>query len=247
MSKLSKNQKGIAQLYVIIAVIIVLAAGGVIAWQATKKSTPTAPSSTASANTATVSSACLKSYNDSALCAFAEHTKIADQQYVAIGTATSGTGTTSTFTVSNDGKGNTEVIYGSNGQEISSISLGGITYIQVGTGTTWLEYSSSTLGSAGVAPNPTSGFDLNFNTATPAGVTVTKKGTSACGSLTCYGYKVADVSTPTTTTYVYFDTHNYLLRHWTSNDTTTGVSVNLTFSYHLVTIAKPSPVQQVTT
>jgi hypothetical protein len=247
MSKLSKNQKGMAQLYVIIAVIIVLAAGGVIAWQATKKSTPTAPSNTASANTATVSSACLKAYNDSSLCAFAEHTKIANQQYVAIGTATSGTGTTSTFTVSNDGKGNTEVIYGSNGQEISSISLGGITYIQEGTGTTWLEYSSSTSGSATVAPNPTSGFDLNFNTATPVGVTVTKEGTSACGSLTCYGYKVVDVSTPTTTAYVYFDTHDYLLRHWTSNDTTTGVSVNLTFSYHSVTIAKPSPVQQITT
>ena len=188
----------------------------------------------------------MKAYNDSNLCAFANHTNIASQQYVAIGTATTGSGTSSTFTVSNDGKGNTEVTYGSNGQEVSSISLDGVTYVQEGTGTTWLEYSSGAVGATAV-PNPTSGFDLNFNSSTPAGVTVTKEGTSACGSLSCYGYKVVDVATPTTTAYVYFDTHDYLLRHWTSNDTTTGVSVNLTFSYKTVTITKPSPVQQITT
>ncbi len=248
MRKLSANQRGIAQLYIIIAVIVVLAGGGIIAYQATKKSTPNSPTSnSAKTTTATVSSACLKSFNDSALCAFAEHTNIASQQYVAIGTATTGSGTSSTFTVSNDGKGNSEVTYGSNGQEISSITLNGVTYVQDGTGTTWLEYSSSTLGTTTTVPNPTSGFNLNFNTSTPAGVTVTKVGTSACGSLTCYGYKVVDASTPTTTAYVYFDTHNYLLRHWTSSDTTTGVNVNLTFSYKSVTITKPSPVQQVTT
>jgi len=236
-----------AQLYVIIAIIVVLVGGGVVAYEATKKSTPNSPTTVSQkASTATVASACLKSYNDSQLCAFAEHTNIASQQYVAIGTATIVNGTSPTFTVSNDGKGNREVTYGYNGQEISSITLNGITYIQEGSGTTWLEYTASSTVAAS-APNPTSGFDLNFNTSTPAGVSVTKVGTSACGSLTCYDYKVVDVATPTTTAYVYFDTHDYLLRHWTSSDSTTGVNVNLTFTYKSVTITKPSPVQQITT
>lgn len=248
MPRLSTNQKGIAQLYVIIAVVVVLIGGGIVAWQATKKSTPNTPTSAAAkASNVSDSAACLKAYNDSALCAFANHTNITSQQYVAIGTATSATGTSSTFTVSNDGKGDSEVTYGSNGQEISSITLAGTTYVQEGTGTTWLAYSSTSQAGVTVVPNPTSGFNLNFNSSTPAGVTVTKEGTSACGSLTCYGYKVVDAATPTTTAYVYFDTHDYLLRHWTSSDTSTGEAVNLTFSYHSVNITKPSPVQQVTT
>jgi len=154
MLKLSGNQKGLAQLYIIIAVIVVLAGGGPLPTKQLRitPNSPTTPA--AKAQTATVASACLKAYNDSNLCAFANHTNIASQQYVAIGTATTGSGTSSTFTVSNDGKGNTEVTYGSNGQEVSSISLDGVTYVQEGTGTTWLEYSSGAVGATAFPTQP---------------------------------------------------------------------------------------------
>jgi hypothetical protein len=248
MTRLSSNEKGVGGSLVIIVIVVVLAVAGVITWQLTKKSpssTPTSSSVSAkTASSAAVSSACLKQFNDNSLCAFAEHTNISSQQYVAMGTATSATGTKSTFTVKNDGKGNTEVIYGSNGQQLTSISLDGVTYIQSAPGGTWYEYSGSSLSSATSVPNPTSGFNLNFTTTTPAGVKVTKIGTASCGSLSCEEYKVVVASAPTATQYVYFDTSDYLLRQWASNEPG-GVSVNLTFSYPAVTITKPSPVQQI--
>lgn len=250
MPKLKNHEKGVGSVF-IIAIVVVLAVAGVVTWQLTKKSSPKTPSSTNSTNTAntsgSVSSSCLKAYNDNALCAFAEHANISNQEYVATGTATNSTGSKSTYTVKNDGKGNTEVTYSSNGQQLSSINLDGATYIQTGTSSSWLEYSGTSLGAATAAPNPTSGFKLDFTTSTPAGVSVTKEGTTSCGSLTCYKYKVIDSSTPTATEYVYFDTSSYLLRQWTSNDTSSGISVDLTFSYPSVTITKPSPVQQIST
>jgi len=248
MSKLTRDENGIGQVLIIVLIVIVLAVAGGVVWKLTKKNSNTNTSSTTTSATASkpaISSACLKSFNDNSLCAFAEHTNINSQQYVATGTATTATGATSTFTVQNDGKGNTEVAYGSSGKQISSISLDGVTYIQEGAGTTWLEYSSASLGQAAAAPNPTSGFNLNFTTTTPAGVTVTKQGTAACGALSCNKYKVVVAATPGATQYVYFDSKDYMLRQWTSSDPSTGINVNLTFSYPSVTITKPSPVQQI--
>jgi hypothetical protein len=252
MPRLRDDEKGIGRVLIIGIIVVVIAIVAVVIWQTTKKSSTTSSVSTTSTSAKTttspaISSACLKSYNDNSLCAFANHTNIASQQYTANGTATSGTDVTSTYTVQNDGKGNTEVSYSSNGKQISAITLDGSTYLQTGANTTWLEYSGSSLGSATTVPNPTSGFNLNFTKSTPAGVTVTKDGTATCGNLECYKYKVVNASTPTTTEYVYFDTNDYLLRQWTSNDTSSGVLVNLTFSYLPVTITKPSPVQQIST
>lgn len=254
MSKLIKNENGIGQVLVIAIIVVVLVVAGLIIWQATKtKKSPTsniAPTSASTTKTTSkplVSSACQKVFNDSSLCAFAAHSNISTMAYNATGTSTSATGSKSTFTVVNDGKGNTEVTYSNGGQLLTSVTLDGNTYVQTGAGGTWYEYSGSSLGSAQSVPNPTSGFNLNFTTSIPAGVSVSKVGTSACGNLTCNQYKVTDSSTPTTTEYVYFDTTNYLLREWTSNDTSTGVSVDLTFSYPSapITIKMPSPVQQI--
>lgn len=248
MSMLTRNEKGIGQVLLIAIIIVVLVLAGGVIWKLTKKNSNTntnASTTSASGSQSAVSSTCLQSFKDRSLCAFAEHTNINSQQYAATGTATTAAGATSTFTVQNDGKGNTEVTYSSSGKQISSISLGGATYIQEGAGTTWLEYSSAALGQAAAAPNPTSGFNLNFTTTTPAGVTVTKQGIVACGSLSCDKYKVVVAATPGATQYVYFDSKDYLLRQWTSSDPSTGVHVDLTFTYQPVMITKPSPVQQI--
>lgn len=247
MPRLTRNEKGVGSAVLIAVIVVVIAAVGVVAWQVTKKSpskTVSTTISTKAVSTAAESSSCLKEFNDASLCAFAEHTNISSREYVATGTATNATGTKSTFTVKNDGKGNTEVTYGSGGQNLTSISLGGVTYIQSSPGGVWYEYSGSSLGSATSVPNPTSGFNLNFTSTTPAGVKVTKVGTASCGSLSCAEYKVVVASDPTAIQYVYFDKSNYLLRQWTSTEPG-GVAVDLTFSYPSVTITKPSPVQQI--
>ena len=193
----------------------------------------------------TVNAACLKDFSDSKLCAFAEHTALSTMQYVAVGTATNAAGTSTSFTVKSDGKGDKDITYMSGSEQISAVILDGITYVQESAGGTWYEYTTG--GSSFTAADPTLGFTFNFNQATAAGVSVTKEGTAACGSLTCYKYKVIDSTIPGGTAYVYFDTNAYLLRQWTSTNTTTGISVNLTFSYPAVTITEPSPVQQTTT
>lgn len=246
MPKLTKNESGIGYVFIIILVVVVLAAAGLIAWKVTKKNSNPSTSSTAAtaktvSNTA-VSSACMKAYNDSALCAFAGHTNLSTQSYVATGTAVNSSGVHASFTSQSDGKGDTSVVYSSNGEQLSSISLDGNTYVQSSPGTTWIEYSKNSLGSAAV-PNPTSGFDLNLNNSASKQVTVIKDGTTACGDLTCYKYQVEDPSTPDAIEYVLFDTSSHLLREWISNNSSTGEAVSVSFAYQSVNITKPSPVE----
>ena len=237
-----KDSKGISRPIIIalIAIVLVIIAGAVI-WQLTKKSSPGGSAATTPTPTAVaVSSSCMKTFNDNTLCAFAEHIKLSAMEYVATGTAANAAGASSTFTVKNDGQGNKELTYSKGSEQISAITLDGVTYLQEGAGTTWSQYSA---GNAPAAANPVGSFNLNLDTASTAGLTVTKEGTSACGNLTCFGYKVVDASDPGGTAYIYFDNHNYLLRHWTSHNTKTEISVDLALSYPTVNISKPSPVQ----
>lgn len=243
MSKLAKRQDGLSSLLIIALVVAVLVVVGVVIWQVTKTSPTKSVSTTVSG---TNSSACVKAVGSSSFCAFATNSNISSKEYIATGTATTSSGQTSSYTVQNDGKGNTEVTYTSAGKQISAITLDGSTYLQSGSGTTWIEYTGSQSSAVSV-PNPVSGFNLNFTSNIPKGVTVNSEGTAACGSLTCNKYKVNLASTATATQYVYFDTSNYLLRQWTFSDSSTKISVNLTFDYQSVTITKPSPVQQIST
>jgi hypothetical protein len=251
MSRRIRDEKGLSKILiiVIIAVIIILVATGLIIWQLTKKTSTTTTTKAATNSSVVVSSACMKAFSDKTLCSFAGHTNIGSIAYIATGTAVNGSGVKSSYTVKHDGKGNTSVNYSTNGEQVSSIVLNGATYMQMGAGTTWLTYSSSSTTSAALAavPNPVSGFNLNFNQTTPAGVTVNKVGTVTCGSYNCYKYQVKTAASPTRTQYVMFDTTNYLLRSWTYSDSTSGISVDVGFSYQSVTIVKPSPVKQITT
>lgn len=166
-------------------------------------------------------------------------------QYEAAGTVTTSSGTTYTFTDEHDLSGNKDLSYTSGTKQISIITLNGIIYYQDGTGTIWYEYASGNAPSS--LTDPTGSFNFDFTAATKAGLSVTKEGTATCGSLTCYEYRVTDTTDPGGIAYIYFDTSSYLLRKWTSTNSVTGLSSNMTFTYPSVTIAKPSPVQVVTT
>jgi len=59
--------------------------------------------------------------------------------------------------------------------------------------------------------------------------------------LTCFKYQITDTSTPTTETFVWFDTKDFLLRRITTKD---GVNTSdMTLSYDKVSISTPSPVK----
>jgi hypothetical protein len=245
MTKLSDKQMGVSRIIVVVAVIVVLAAAGVLTWALTKKSSNN--NTTPPTSTVAVNSNCQNYYHDSTLCAFANHISLSTYAYSASGTATGSSGTQYSFTFKNDGKGNREIIYTANNEQISAIILSGAEYIQSGSGATWLEYSGSSLGSVQNVPDPTSNFNLSFTTTELAKYSFNKVGTVACGSLSCVKYKVNILASPAIVQYVYFDTSSYLLREWSYNNPATGVSVTSNISYSAITISAPSPVQQVTT
>lgn len=237
----STGKKGLSQVALFILAVVVLIVVGVFYLETYKHSTTTSTSTKTTPSVAE-SSSCLKAYNDKALCAFAEHMKISTQQYIANGTATNSSGGVSNYTVKNDGKGNKEVVYTSSGNQITSITYGGTEYVQTGSGATWYKSPASTT-TASVATNPTSGFTLNLSNGKTVGVTVTKAGTASCGKYSCDKYKVVTDSTPNATQYVYFDSSKYILREWTYNNPTSGISVDLTFNFQPVTIIKPTSAQ----
>ena len=252
MSKITKHEGGVGNIIIIAIIVIVLVVAGVIIWQVTKKS-PSKPSSSITNSTATtsstnpnISSACQKIFNDDKLCAFAEHTNIDTISYIANGTAYEGSnGTKISFTVQHDSKNNSFLTYSKNGQQISIINFNGVTYMQDGLNTTWLEYTNSSAAASAGIPNPVGNFELKFDSSTGTGLMAIKDGTATCGKLTCYKYQIKDTSKPTTIQYVWFDNKDYLLREYSFNNSSTGASADINFLYGSVTIAAPSPVQTV--
>jgi outer membrane lipoprotein-sorting protein len=250
MKKIAKAEKGLSSILITAIIVVILAVAGVVIWQVTKKSptsntAATNTASTTSAANANISSACLKIFNDDKLCAFAEHTDIETIEYVATGTAVNGSGTSGSFTVQHDSSNNSSIVYTTSSKQLSEINFDGATYVQNGSGTTWYEYTTSNQASAAGIPNPVSSFELKFNTGNGNGYTAIKDGTAPCGNLTCYKYQVKVASSPDTTQYVWFDTKDYLLREFSYNDSSTGISADINFSYQSVKIAAPSPVQVV--
>jgi outer membrane lipoprotein-sorting protein len=180
----------------------------------------------------------MAAYHDDNLCKFASHTSLDKVAYTAALKVTQTDGTNSTTTLQSDGKGNTALTGSSNGQQLNSITLNGVTYIQTnGTGP-WTKYATN-------APttDPTTNMNLSIGT---AGITFKSLGTEACGSLTCYKYQVTSAASPAATQYVWFDNSSYLMRRWQYTDPSSGTT-DMTINYQAVTITQPSPVQDLPT
>jgi outer membrane lipoprotein-sorting protein len=236
MKRLKHDERGVAHLLIVAGI-------GVTAWRVASKSKPvvlTASGSSTKTSAATTSSAsdssCLAIYHDANICNFATNSNdFTKTAYTASITATQ-SGTSSTMTLKNDGKGDTDLKGTSNGQTFESITIGATTYIQEnGTGS-WIEYPS---GTTTPTTNPTNSMDIGVGN---SGITFKSEGTAACGSLTCYKYQVVDSNTPTATQYVYFDKSAYKLRGWQYTDGS-GNTSDMTVTYGSVNIATPSPVE----
>ena len=234
--KVHVNEKGVGHV-VVVVVIVVLVAIGLVAWLvASNKKSPSTNGSTSSTSSSAAYSSCMRSYSDSRLCNFAANSAdFSKTAYTATLNITQ-SGTTSTATLKSDGKGNTDLTTTSNGESINAISLNGNTYLQENGSGTWIEYPS---GTSAPTSSPTSNMNIAVGS---SGITYRYLGTSSCGSLTCYEYKIDDSSMADTTQYAWIDTASYKLREWKATDSS-GNTTTMTITYTPVTISTPSPVE----
>ena len=252
------DERGVAQLLLIVVIVVVVAAIGYVGWKVvsnknSKNSTTTSstPAQSASANAAAsaAQTACLAKYHDQDLCKFVAAEAAAPFGKTALKMTMTGTsgGTQGTWTLEQDGKGNSSLSVDSGGQTINAITLNGQVYTQTTAGGSWITYgSSSSASSAAAQSNPDStltSFLSGLST-----TTFTKLGKEACGSLTCFKYQIKDTTTPNATEYVWFDTGQHLMRqYYASGVSGTSDTLTMTINYQPVTITKPSPVQDIST
>jgi hypothetical protein len=253
IKKMLNNENGLGHILILILVVVVIAGVGFVGYKvANNKSTPpvstgssqksgsNSSSGQSSTSTLATDASCLASYHDANLCHFASNSANFDKTaYVATITETSPQGVASNMTLSSDGKGNTSLVAMSGGQQLSTVSLSGNTYIQTGTGTTWLEYPAGTAGNPSESSNPTSAMNIGVGS---NGITFKAEGTASCGSLTCYKYEILDSAQPGTTQSALFDTKSYKLREWQESDSTSGTTT-MDITYQAVNIVAPSPVK----
>lgn len=234
-----KDERGITHLLFLAGAVSVLAvvvvAGYLVFTQgnSTKKGT-------GSGTPDTILGRCLSTNsNDSRICNFEKnYTPIADSAYTATVSVTSPQGTTSNLIYSSDGKGNSEVVGSSDGQQLSSIVLSGVTYVNL-SGSGWIEYPAND-SSTPAQTNPTASMNIAVG---ESGLSFQYLGTVTCGSLECYKYSVGESSQPNVAQDIWFDTTNYKLRGWSYQGG--AGTTSMTIDYEPVTITAPSPVSAV--
>jgi len=232
-----RSEEGFAHLLLIIIVVVVLAAVALAGWRIMDKhKNPSTGSNTPKVRNSAVESQCLATYHDSDLCSFqaiAAAEPIDKTAFKATLTTVQADSNT-TMTFEQDGKGNSSLMSSGGGSALNSITFNGSTYIQ--NGTTWIRYPSGT--STPTTTNPDT--NLSFLSSI-ANTKFTKLGSEACGNLTCIKYQITDNATPAVKQYAWVDTHDHLMREWSSTDGTSSTDMKL--SYEAVTITTPSPVQ----
>lgn len=242
--KLRWDEQGIAHILLIVLGVVVIAGVAGVGYKVAnnKKTTNTNTSGTSSHSSSSGSNVgtettCLATYHDSNLCHFASNAaSFTKTAYTATLTLVQQGSGTSTTTLKNDGKGNTELTGSGSGAVINAITLDGVMYVQSNDTGPWIEYPT---GSTAPTSNPTSNMDIAVGATTTSFKSLGKE---ACGNLTCYKYEIDSKLTPDTKQVVWFDTSSYKLREWNYSDAN-GDSTDMKVAYGSVTITKPSPVE----
>lgn len=231
--KLKKNMRGLAQIQLALLVAVVIAVVGVVGWKVSSNGSK----SSTSVNKATQDK-CIAAVNDTKFCKFAGVFANASNYKTAV-TAT-GEGGTSTLDLAYDSNNNSSMIVKLNGQEQgSAVVYSGITYVKDYTDGKWIKYAAND-------PNTPQTLDLkkeflksDFKNDKGEKMTYKNLGTEKCDKLTCYKYQESDPQKPSETTYIRFDTKDYLLRSVSVDDGKT--KTEMTVSYGSVVISAPSP------
>lgn len=238
-----RDSHGVIHPWLIILVVVVIAAIGFAAWKvSSNKNSPKSSSTTASSNqtagNAISTADCLKVINDNDLCKFAVKYN-PKASFVATDNATTSQGS-SVMTLKVSGN-DSSISISQNGSETSSfVSLNNATYIKDESTNVWTKYTSSS--TTPTESNPTGNIKFSSSDLTDNNTLSYKAmGKEACGNLTCFKYQVVDKSNPSDTQYLWFDTKDYMMRRWSLKNSD-GTN-DLTFSYQSVNIAAPSPSQ----
>ncbi|HZM64587.1 MAG TPA: hypothetical protein VFB59_05625 [Candidatus Saccharimonadales bacterium] len=224
---LSKDQRGFGHMGIIIAVVVLVAVGGVgwMVWDKKKNDTPL--------RKAINSAKC--SYDDKDICKFFASWKATDNYSIdSTGTAE---GQTVKTTVQVEGKDKTHVTF-SGGLNYETITIGNALYTKAGD--TWYKQTLT----AEEAKNYQGDIDVDFTEPTNGGkITYTKVGTEDCDKRKCFKYEVKDADSPDTKQFLWFDTKDYQLRkmEMTSSD---GSTFAATFTYDKASVSEPSPVKE---
>lgn len=244
-----KNEQGMGHILMIVMVVVVIAVIGAVGYEvmnrqnkpaSTNNSATTSSTTNTTATTTSVYGTCLAQYHDSNICHFAQAQAAApiDKTAYKATLASTQSGATGTLVFEQDGKGNSSTTISGGTGSISTVSFAGNYYTQ--SGGVWIKYpGTSSAATSAQSSSPSS--DLSFMGSLTT-TKFTKVDSEACGSLTCLKYQFTDSTMPNATNYVWIDTHDYLLREWSSTDGS-GNSVDMKLAYQPVNISAPTPVE----
>jgi hypothetical protein len=235
---LSIDQRGVSNVIIIGAVLLVAAVIGAVSWRFTQKDSSSTNGQSSNAqltpeNVAEYSSACNDAINDADLCKF--FVSWGDTQRFSLVSTGNSEGTVTTSTIKIDGEKTYMKAEGAITYEV--ITIGNDTYMK-GADTWWKQ---SVAEASGGTVNPD---DYKYEAPTSNELTVEKPlyervGKEACGNLQCFKYKSLDVSDGVS--YIWFDDNDYKIRKMR---TETGSNYNeQVYSYDGVSIDVPSPVK----
>lgn len=243
-SRAPVQQRGSTHLLLILAIIviaIIIGAGWLVYTRTIgKKTLATVASSAQNAAVATVAQdQCNAKYHDSDLCSFiaAEAAQPYDKTSAVVTMTTTTDGQPVNIVLSQDGKGNNELVSTGGGVSIDSITLNGVLYTKAAGQSVWTKYPSTTGAPTQATPDSNLSFLASLNN-----TQFTKIGNAACDGATCLKYQFTDNLNAGATQYLLFDTHSHLMREYSSTGGTYG-NMDIKIAYQKVTITMPSPVQ----
>lgn len=248
MSKNTRaHQDGFAHLLLIVIAVIVVAGIALAGWRVAtmQKSSSTASDNSPSSQAAAAQSRCMTQLHDDIFCKFAavEAANPIEKGAFAATLTSTNQGIISNISFQHDAKGNTSLILaGENGLPGETfIEYNHVEYMKADDQTVWTSLGAGAPNTTPASPSN----DLSF-LGSLLTIKITKLGTEACGSLTCYKYQFADSAQPNATQYIWFDNHGYLLREYKATGGLFG-GLDMKLSYPTVNIAQPTPTQSFST
>ncbi|MDQ3123707.1 MAG: hypothetical protein M3Q14_03425 [bacterium] len=229
-----KNQTGVAHLMLILVVVVLAGVGGAgyYVWNKQKKSDSSSGTSTASQKQLEVE--CKKEIDDKDFCKFASTVDLNGDYKVTIN-STAAEGKSVMILESN--KGNTRMAISSDGtEEYATISIANTLYTKMSK-EGWTKMTTKATTTEETVEENT-GIDVDEITAD--NTKYEKVGKEACGTLTCFKYKITDSDKNTSEQFVWFDDKEYKLRRYTAKDS--EGTYDMTVSYESSAITAPSPI-----
>lgn len=229
-----KDERGIAHLFLILIVVGVVGVAGFAFWRVSSYNNNKGENANgvehndgSGNNSATLSEECVAATGDENICRLGAISSLSKYAAEVRMTMDGGNGSV-TYTVSYDGKGNTQI----SSDIVNGVTVDGKQYVQI-NGKWWDTSGDSTQ----AVSDP-----VNFSVATTAGITYTNQGKVPCGNDTCFKYHLSGGILGEGTVDVTFGDKDYLPRHYDANNIMFGQGgrIVMDITYKDVTISAPS-------